>query len=131
VEGTPQALLAPEIQATLMAEAMATATVGFLIWDDDRHYIAANRAACRLLGGSLEEIVGSVVGSRTLGGDEVVATVIAGGGGRGRVTVERFDGSGPVTLDYVTFSTRTAGLPYMASVIWPAVDDLSRSEGRA
>jgi PAS domain-containing protein len=120
VEGTPQALPAPEIQATLMAEAMATASVGFLIWDDDRHYIAANRTACRMLGCTLEEIVGSVVGSRTVDGDEVVATVIAGGGGRGRVTVDRFDGSGTITLDYVTFSTRTAGLPYMASVIWPA-----------
>jgi PAS domain-containing protein len=122
VEGTPQALLAPEIQATLMAEAMATATVGFLIWDDDRHYIAANKTACRMLGCSIAEIVGSVVGSRTTDGDQVVATVIAGGGGRGRVTVERFDGSGAITLEYLTFSTRTAGLPYMASVIWPAAD---------
>jgi PAS domain-containing protein len=122
VEGRPQALLAPEIQATLMAEAMATATAGFLIWDDDRHYIAANRAACRMLGCTLETIVGSVVGSRTAEGDDVVATVIAGGGGRGRITVERFDGSGPIALEYVTFSTRTAGLPYMASVIWPAED---------
>lgn len=121
--GTPQALSAPEIQATLMAEAMATATVGFLIWDDDRHYIAANRTACRMLGCSVEEIVGSVVGSRTIDGDQVVANVIAGGGGRGRVTVARFDGSGLITLEYLTFSTRTAGLPYMASVIWPAADD--------
>jgi len=123
VEDTPHALLAPEIQATLIAEAMATATVGFLIWDDDRHYIAANRTACRMLGCSLEEILGSVVGSRTADGDQVVATVIAGGGGRGRVTAERFDGSGKVTLEYLTFSTRTAGLPYMASIIWPAADD--------
>jgi hypothetical protein len=73
-----------------------------------------------MLGCTLDEIVGSVVGSRTDDGDQVVAQVIAGGGGRGRVTVERFDGSGAVGLEYLTFSTRAAGLPYMASVIWPA-----------
>ena len=39
---------------------------------------------------------------------------------RGRATVDRFDGGGQVTIEFITFQTRAAGLPYMASVIWPA-----------
>jgi len=120
VEGdTTQLLTAPHVQATLLAEAVQTAEVGFLVWDDDRHYIAANAAACALLGCTLEQLLGSVVGERTVEGEELVERVVRSHGGRGRVVFERFDG-GRAELEYVTFSTKTAGLPYMASVIWPA-----------
>ena len=112
-------LIAPHVQATLLAEAIQTAEVGFLVWDDDRHYIAANTAACSLLGCTLEQLLGSVVGERTVEGKELVERVVRGHGGRGRVAFERFDG-GTAELEYLTFSTKTAGLPYMASVIWPA-----------
>ena len=117
-------LVAPHVQATLLAEAIQTAEVGFLVWDDDRHYIAANAAACALLGCTLEQLLGSEVGSRTVGGEELVERVVRGHGGRGRVVFERFDG-GQAELEYLTFSTRTAGLPYMASVIWRAEEDAS------
>jgi PAS domain-containing protein len=112
-------LVAPHVQATLLAEAIQTGEVGFLVWDDDRHYIAANAAACALLGCTLEQLLGSEVGSRTVQGDELVERVVRGHGGRGRVVFERFDG-GQAELEYLTFTTKTAGLPYMASVIWPA-----------
>ena len=52
-------------------------------------------------------------------GEELVERVVRGHGGRGRVVFERFDG-GRAEIDYLTFATKTAGLPYMASVIWPA-----------
>ena len=116
-----QLLTAPHVQATLLAEAVQTAEVGFLVWDDDRHYIAANAAACTLLGCTLEELLGSVVGERTIEGQELVDDVLRGRGGRGRVTFERFDG-GRATVEYLTFATRTAGMPHMASVIWAADD---------
>ena len=77
------------VQQTLMGEAIATAAVGFLVWDDERRYVAANTAACELLGCTLERIIG-------------------------------VDGGGTVVIEYVTFSTRAAGLPYMASLIWRA-----------
>ena len=111
-------LIAPHVQATLLAEAIQTAEVGFLVWDDDRHYIAANAAACALLGCTLEQLLGSEVGSRTVGGGELVEWVVRCHGGRGRVVFERFDGA-TAELEYLTFATKTAGLPYMASVIWP------------
>jgi hypothetical protein len=60
------------------------------------------------------------VGSRTVASDDLVAQVLRGEGARGRLTVNRFDGSGEVELEYITFPTRAAGLPYMASFIWEA-----------
>src|SRR5207244_11706298 len=85
-------LTAPHVQATLLAEAIQTAEVGFVVWDDDRHYVAANAAACALLGCTLEQLLGSVVGERTVEGEELVERVVRGHGGRGRVVFERFDG---------------------------------------
>jgi PAS domain-containing protein len=111
------------VQQTLLGEAIASGSVGFLVWDDNRRYVAANAAACALLGCSLEQIIGATVGARTEGGAEVIAHVIRQDRSHGRLTVERFDGSGPIEVEYVTFATSTAGLPYMASLIWPAVDD--------
>jgi PAS domain S-box-containing protein len=118
-ESTKNLLGAGEVQATLLADAIQGADVGFLVWDDDRHYIAANHRACALLGCTLEKLLGSTVGERTVEGDDVVSSVVRGRGGRGRVTVERWDGR-TIVLEYVTFATRTAALPYMASVIWEA-----------
>jgi PAS domain S-box-containing protein len=112
-------LLAPHVQATLLSEAIQTAEVGFIVWDDDRHYVAANETACSLLGCTLEQLLGSEVGSRTVEGKELVERVVGGQSRRGRVVFERFDG-GTAELEYLTFETKTAGLPYMASVIWPA-----------
>jgi hypothetical protein len=34
--------------------------------------------------------------------------------------VNRFDKSGSILLEYLTVPTQAAGLPYMASIIWPA-----------
>ena len=111
------ALLPPELQRTLLGEAAYDATVGFLVWDDDGRYVAANACACELLGATLEEVIGSAVGARTVDGRQAVRDVVAGRGGWGTVTVERFDGE-RIRLGYVSFTTRTAGLPYMGSIIW-------------
>ena len=120
-ESTKSLLASHQVQATLLADAVQGAEVGFVVWDDDRHYIAANPRACALLGCTLEQLLGSTVGEHTVEGDEVVDEVVRDQGGRGRLTVERWDGE-PITLEYVTFATRTAGLPYMASLIWRAGD---------
>jgi len=120
-ESTRNLLASDQVQATLLADAIQGAEVGFLAWDDDRHYIAANPRACALLGCTLEQLLGSTVGDRTVEGEAVVSDVVRGQGGRGRLTVERWDGT-TITVEYVTFATRTAGLPYMASLIWKAED---------
>ena len=114
----PKALADAQIQLTLLGEAVASADVGFLVWDEDRHYVAANACACEILGCSLEQLLGSVVGGRTEAGDDAVERVVRGEGGRGELVVKRFDTEEPIRVGYVTFATRTASLPFMASVIW-------------
>ena len=112
-----------DIQAQLIAEALLAADVGFIVWDEDRRYIAANDAACRLLGTTREELLGRTVGDQTTDGEVVVHEAVRRQQLSGRLTAEKLDGSGPVELNYTTFVTRSAGMPFMASVIWPVDGD--------
>jgi PAS domain S-box-containing protein len=114
------ALSIPHVQSALLSEAIRHAAVGVLIWDDDRRYVAANPMACEILGCTVEQLVGSVVGERTREGDAAVAQVIREHGGIGEVTFTRFDGKGEARVSFVSFTTRIAGVPYMGSIVWPA-----------
>ena len=116
---TSPPLARPEIQAELIADALASASVGFLVWDEDRRYIAANAAACEILGTTLEQLLGQQVGAQTVDGLEAVDEALATGFASGKAVVQRFDGRGPVEVFYATFATRTAGMPFMATVIAP------------
>jgi PAS domain-containing protein len=109
----------PEIQAELISEAFGSADVGFLVWDDNRRYIAANAAACEILGTTLEELLDREVGGHTIEGAEAVDEALASGFATGRAVVRRLDGRGAVEVFYATFTTRTAGMPFMATVIAP------------
>jgi len=116
---TSPSLARPEIQAELISEALGSASVGFLVWDDHRRYIAANAAACEILGTTLEELLGQEVGGHTENGSESIDEAVAAGFASGEARVQRFDGQGPVDIFYVTFATTTAGMPFMATVIAP------------
>jgi PAS domain-containing protein len=116
---TSPSLARPEIQAELISEALGSASVGFLVWDDHRRYIAANAAACEILGTTLEELLGRPVGRQTVEGAEAVDDAVRAGFATGTATVQRFDGRGPIEVFYATFTTTTAGMPFMATVISP------------
>jgi PAS domain-containing protein len=116
---TSPSLGRPEIQAELISEALGSASVGFLVWDEDRRYIAANAAACEILGTTLEELLGQDVGGHTVEGLESIGAALASGFVSGQAVVQRFDGRGPVEVFYATFTTKTAGMPFMATVIAP------------
>lgn len=116
---TPAALAQPDIQAALISEALASASVGFLVWDEHRRYIAANAAACEILGTTLDELLGQQVGGHTISGADVLDEALATGFASGRAIVERFDGRGRIDIFYATFTTKTAGMPFMATVIAP------------
>jgi PAS domain-containing protein len=116
---TSPSLGRPEIQAELIAEALGSASVGFLVWDEDRRYIAANAAACEILGTTLEELLGQEVGAHTIGGLESIEDALGAGFSSGKAVVQRFDGRGPLEVFYATFPTKTAGMPFMATVIAP------------
>ena len=112
-------LARPEIQAELIAEALGSASVAFLVWDEHRRYVAANAAACEILGTTLEQLLGQPVGAHTIEGPESADDAFATGFASGNAVVERFDGRGPVEIFYATFTTKTAGMPFIATVIAP------------
>ena len=116
---TSPSLARPEIQAELISEALGSASVGFLVWDEHRRYIAANPAACEILGTTLAELLGQEVGAHTVEGIESMDEALASGFATGKAKVQRFDGRGPVEVFYATFTTKTAGMPFMATVIAP------------
>jgi PAS domain-containing protein len=116
---TSPSLARPEIQAELISEALGLASVGFLVWDEHRRYIAANAAACEILGTTLEELLGKATGGHTVEGLEAVDEALTSGFASGNATVQRLDGRGPVDVFYATFATKTAGMPFMATVIAP------------
>jgi len=116
---TSPSLARPEIQAELISEALASAAVGFVVWDENRRYIAANAAACEILGMTLEELLGCEVGSQTVEGAEAVEEALASGFASGTATVHRLDGRDPIEVFYATFTTKTTGMPFMATVISP------------
>ena len=116
---TSPSLARPEIQAELISEALTSASVGFLVWDEHRRYIAANAAACEILGTTLEQLLGQEVGGHTIEGLEAVDDALAAGFTSGKAVVQRFDGRGPAEVFYATFTTKTAGMPFMATVIAP------------
>jgi PAS domain-containing protein len=119
---TPSSLAQPQIQAELISEALASASVGFLVWDEDRRYIAANATACEILGTTLNELLGQEVGGHTIEGGEALDDALAAGFSSGEALVERFDGRGRIKVFYATFTTKTAGMPFMATVIAPLPD---------
>ena len=116
---TSPSLGSPEIQAELIAEALSSAGVGFLVWDEDRRYIAANAAACEILGTTLDELLGQQVGAHTVEGLESMDAALSKEFSSGQAVVQRFDGRGPVEVFYATFTTKAAGMPFMATVIAP------------
>jgi PAS domain S-box-containing protein len=116
---TSPSLARPEIQAELISEALASASVGFLVWDEHRRYIAANAAACEILGTTLEELLGREVGEQTVEGAQAVDEALQSGFTTGTATVRRLDGREPIEVFYATFATKTAGMPFMATVIAP------------
>jgi PAS domain-containing protein len=117
--GTSSPLAEPEIQAELIYEALRSAGVGFLVWDESRRYIAANAVACDILGTTLDELLRQEVGGHTVEGDSAVEQALAGGFASGKAVVERFDGRGPIEVFYATFTTKTAGMPFMATILAP------------
>jgi PAS domain-containing protein len=112
-------LAEPEIQAELISEALRSASVGFLVWDESRRYIAANAAACEILGTTLDELLGRGAGGQTIEGDAAVEQALATGSATGKTVVQRLDGGGPTEVFYTTCTTKTAGMPFMATVIAP------------
>jgi PAS domain S-box-containing protein len=113
----------PLVQLALLGEAVTAAEgVGVFVWDDDRRYVAVNEAGCALVGLTREELLSLRVGDLTEARAEPhFHDVQKPGVSTGTVRLTRRDG-GTVELEFVTFHTKLAGLPYLASVCWRPED---------
>jgi PAS domain S-box-containing protein len=118
VEGSDSQQL---VHRSLLGEAVDGLTgVAVFVWDEGRHYVAVNNAACAVTGLSREELIGMPVGD--MSEDGVKGTMSAAQREpllQGKIAFIRGDGV-RVELDFVTAHTRIAGLQFMVSFCWPA-----------
>ncbi|HET7146738.1 MAG TPA: PAS domain-containing protein [Gaiellaceae bacterium] len=105
-------------QLALLGEAAdCLEQVAMFVWDDDRNYVAANDAACELVGRTRDEVLQMKVGDMTADrAAELFEQVQHGVLHTGTHVIEH--PGGPVELEWMTCRTRIAGLPYMVSVCW-------------
>jgi PAS domain-containing protein len=103
-------------QLALLGEAVeCLGEVAVLVWDDDRNYVAANQAACRLVGKTRDEILKMKVGDLAPNrASPLFEQVQRTGVHTGTLTAPSGE------IDFMTCQTRVAGLPYMVSVCWPS-----------
>ena len=111
------------LQRALLGEAVDCAEgTAVFVWNDERHYVAVNEVACRLVGVRRDELIGMPVGDmspdRAAGDIERVrqSPVL-----RGSSSFTRRDGD-RIDIEWVTLRTRVAGLEYRVSLVWPADD---------
>ena len=108
------------VHRSLIGEAVESMNgVAVFVWDEHRHYVAVNDAACAMTGLSRSELIGMPVGDRTADGaaeimEQAARTPVL----QGVMQFTRADGS-DVEVNYLTMHTRIANLPFMVSLIWP------------
>jgi len=104
-------------QLALLGEAVEwLQDAAVFVWDEDRNYVAANQAACELLGKTRDEILRMKVGDMTENRASPLFEEVQHGGSIHTGVMESPAGR----LNYLTCRTRVAGLPYMISVCWRA-----------
>lgn len=105
-------------QLALLGEAAeCIAEVAIFVWDDDRNYVAANDAACTLVGKTHEELLGMKVGDMTANNAEPYFSAVQRGDlHTGSLQIDH--PAGPVEIEWLTSRTTLAGLPYMVSICW-------------
>ena len=106
------------LQRSLLGEAIDLVDgVAVFVWNEERHYVAVNEEACRLVGLGRDELIGMPVGD--LSPDQARADIARVRGGSvtdGTSSFTRRDGE-VVDLAWTTLHTRVAGLPYMVSIV--------------
>lgn len=108
------------VHRSLIGEAVeAMNGVAVFVWDEHRHYVAVNDAACAMTGLSRSELIGMPVGDRTEGGAaEIMEQASRVPVLQGVMSFARADGR-TLDVNYLTMHTRIANLPFMVSMIWP------------
>jgi len=104
-------------QQTLLGDAAEHAEIGIMVWNEERRYVAVNTCACRLLGVSREELLGSRVGDHN-------PTPAARDAIEASIEELPVFGHTPlpngITVDWVTVASDVAGLPHIVGFMWEA-----------
>ena len=102
------------IQASLLGEAVDNGPVAVFVVDENRRFVAVNRAACALVGYSREDILTLGASDISEGADrwDEIRRV---GKISGTAALRRKDGS-RVDFEYVAGATSIAGMPVYLSV---------------
>ena len=90
--------------------------IAVFVWNEERHYVAVNDYACRLVGLSRTELIGMPVGD--LSPDQArgdLERTRQSAVTLGTSSFTRRDGES-VDLEWTTVRTRVAGLAYMVSI---------------
>jgi len=106
------------LQRSLLGEAIDLLDgVAVFVWNEERHYVAVNEEACRLVGLDRQALIGMLVGELSpdrAAGD--LERVRGAGVTEGTSSFTRPDGE-LVEISWTTLHTRVAGLPYMVSLV--------------
>jgi PAS domain S-box-containing protein len=108
------------VQETLLGEALEHAPFAAVVLDETGHYLAANRAACRLAACTREELLELGPSDFASEPDKVPAKLEEMASGRlvhGSTRMRRRDGS-LVSIEFRVGATRSGGLPHFVIVFW-------------
>jgi PAS domain S-box-containing protein len=105
------------LQQALLGEAIDYVDgVAVFVWNEERHYVAVNQEACRLVGLDRAALIGMAVGDLSPDGAATdLRRVQAGTVTDGTSSFTRPDGE-VVAIQWTTVHTKIAGLPYMLSI---------------
>jgi PAS domain S-box-containing protein len=104
----------------LLGQAAATAGAGLLVSDDTSRVVAANSAACKLLGYARDQLLQLRLGDladRTSGLVESAREVAEGKIRHGTASVRRKDGES-FPAQWVSVPAQLEGLPYVLTLLW-------------
>ena len=108
-------------QEALLGQAAGAAGAGVLVHDDTLRYVAANSAACKLLGYTRDQLLALRVHDlveRPGGGlVDTAREALAGKIRHGTVSVRRKDGMS-FPAQYVSAPAQIDGLPYVVTLLW-------------
>lgn len=114
-------IAAAAAQEALLGQAVAASGAGLLLNDDTLRYVAANSAACKLLGYTRDQLLGlrvpDVAEGPTGGLVDAAREVLDGKIRHGTVSIRRKEGHS-FPAQYVSAPATIGGVPYGVTILW-------------